>query len=170
VPTSGLSVEEQRAVDAWAAFERGEGGYAHLQSTRPQTLGYALADSPVGQAAWLLEKFHAWTDHPAAAVSALSRDDMLDEISLYWLTDTAASSARLYFESAQGALTSNIVELPVGCSIFPREIPRAPRSWAEQCFPNLIHWRELDRGGHFAAFEQPDLFTRELRDCFRSLR
>ena len=170
VPTSGLSAEEQRAVDAWAVFQAHEGAYAHLQSTRPQTVGYALADSPVGQAAWLLEKFHAWTDHPAEAVSALSRDEMLDEISLYWFTDTAASSARLYFESAGGGLKSNRVDLPVGCSIFPHEVPRAPRSWAEQCFPNLIHWRELDRGGHFAAFEQPALFTQELRDCFRSLR
>jgi pimeloyl-ACP methyl ester carboxylesterase len=169
-PTSGLSAEEQRAVDAWAAFQADEGAYAHLQSTRLQTLGYALADSPVGQAAWLFEKFHAWTDHPPEAVSALSRDEMPDEISLYWLTNTAASSARFYFESAGEGLASNRVELPVGCSIFPREMPRAPRSWAEQCFPNLIHWRELDRGGHFAAFEQPVLFTQELRDCFRSLR
>jgi epoxide hydrolase len=95
---------------------------------------------------------------------------MLDDITLYWLTDTAASSARMYFENAGSPPNLGIVDLPVGCSIFPHEVYRAPRSWAERVYPNLIHWNELDRGGHFAAFEQPALFTRELRACFRSLR
>jgi pimeloyl-ACP methyl ester carboxylesterase len=172
IPTAGLSAAEQRAVDAFKRFQTEGFGYFLQQSTRPQTIGYALADSPVGQAAWIYEKFHAWTDNNGDPESALTRDEMLDNITLYWLTDTAASSARIYFEHAGIVAKNNsgVVELPVGCSIFPREIVPAPRSWAERFFPNLIHWNELDRGGHFAAFEQPVLFTRELRECFRSLR
>ena len=172
IPTKGLSAAEQQAVEAFGRFRAHEFGYFLEQSTRPQTVGYALADSPVGQAAWIYEKFFAWTDNKGDPESALSRDEMLDIITLYWLTDTAASSARIYFEQAavDGKTSSNPIDLPVGCSIFPREIFRAPRSWAERRFPKLIHWNELDRGGHFAAFEQPALFTSELRDCFRSLR
>jgi epoxide hydrolase len=172
IPTASLSAAEQRAVEAFRRFQTDGFGYFLQQSTRPQTVGYALADSPVGQAAWIYEKFHAWTDNNGDPESALTRDEMLDIITLYWLTDTAASSARIYFEHAGivGANNSGVVELPVGCSIFPREIVPAPRSWAERFFPRLIHWNELDRGGHFAAFEQPALFTRELRECFRSLR
>jgi pimeloyl-ACP methyl ester carboxylesterase len=172
IPTAGLSEAEQRAVDAFRRFQTDGFGYFLQQSTRPQTIGYALADSPVGQAAWIYEKFHAWTDNDGDPESALTRDEMLDIITLYWLTDTAASSARIYFEHAGivGRNNSGVVDLPVGCSIFPREIVPAPRSWAERLFPRLIHWNELDRGGHFAAFEQPALFAKELRDCFRSLR
>jgi pimeloyl-ACP methyl ester carboxylesterase len=172
IPTTGLSAAEQRAVDAFKRFQTDGFGYFLQQSTRPQTIGYALADSPAGQAAWIYEKFHAWTDNNGDPESALTRDEMLDNITLYWLTDTAASSARIYFEHA-GIVdkgNSGVVDLPVGCSIFPREIVPAPRSWAERFFPKLIHWNELDRGGHFAAFEQPALFTKELRNCFRSLR
>jgi hypothetical protein len=125
----------------------------------------------VGQAAWIYEKFHAWTDNDGDPEDALTRDEMLDNITLYWLTDTAASSARMYFENARSGLRLNggVVDIPVGCSIFPHDVPW-PRSWAEPVYPNLIHWNELDRGGHFAAFEEPALFTQELRDCFRSLR
>jgi epoxide hydrolase len=172
IPSAGLSAAEQRAVDAFKRFQTDGFGYFLQQSTRPQTIGYALADSPAGQAAWIYEKFHDWTDNNGDPESALTRDEMLDNITLYWLTDTAASSARIYFEHAGvvGSNNSGRVDLPVGCSIFPREIVPAPRTWAERLFPNLIHWNELDRGGHFAAFEQPALFTKELRDCFRSLR
>jgi pimeloyl-ACP methyl ester carboxylesterase len=172
IPTAGLSAAEQRAVDAFRRFQTDGFGYFLQQSTRPQTIGYALADSPAGQAAWIYEKFQAWTDNNGDPESVLTRDEMLDNITLYWLTDTAASSARIYFEHAgiEAKNNSGVVDLPVGCSIFPREIVPAPRSWAERFFPKLIHWNELDRGGHFAAFEQPALFTKELRDCFRSLR
>jgi pimeloyl-ACP methyl ester carboxylesterase len=172
IPTTGLSAAEQRAVDAFKRFQTEGFGYFAEQSTRPQTIGYALADTPVGQAAWIYEKFHDWTDNKGDPESALTRDEMLDNITLYWLTETAASSARIYFEHAGIAAKGNSgrVDLPVGCSIFPREIVPAPRSWAERLFPKLIHWNELDRGGHFAAFEQPALFTKEMRDCFRSLR
>jgi len=170
LPTEGLSAEEQRAVEAFQRFMSDGFGYFHLQATRPQTIGYALTDSPVGQAAWIYEKFHAWTDNDGDPEDALTRDEMLDVITLYWLTETAASSARMYLENAAVISAPPVIELPVGCSIFPREIVPAPRSWAERVYPNLIHWNELDRGGHFAAFEQPALFTQELRDCFRSLR
>jgi pimeloyl-ACP methyl ester carboxylesterase len=170
IPTEGVSAEEQRAVQAFQRFLSDGFGYFHLQATRPQTIGYALTDSPVGQAAWIYEKFHAWTDNDGDPEDALTRDEMLDNITLYWLTQTAASSARMYLENAAVIGAPPVIEIPVGCSIFPREIVPAPRSWAERVYPNLIHWNELDRGGHFAAFEQPELFTQELRDCFRSLR
>jgi epoxide hydrolase len=170
IPTEGLSAEEQRAVDGYQRFLSDGFGYFLLQATRPQTIGYALTDSPVGQAAWIYEKFHAWTDNDGDPEDALTRDEMLDTVTLYWLTETAASSARMYLENADVTGDPPVIEMPVGCSIFPREIVPAPRSWAERVYPNLIHWNELDRGGHFAAFEQPALFTQELRACFRSVR
>jgi pimeloyl-ACP methyl ester carboxylesterase len=170
IPTEGLTAEEQRALDRYQRFLSDGFGYFHLQATRPQTIGYALTDSPVGQAAWIYEKFHAWTDHDGDPEDALTRDEMLDVITLYWLTGTAASSARMYLENANVVGAPPVIEMPVGCSIFPREIVPAPRSWAERVYPNLIYWNELDRGGHFAAFEEPALFAQELRDCFRSLR
>jgi pimeloyl-ACP methyl ester carboxylesterase len=170
IPSEGLSPDEQHAVDMYQRFLSDGFGYFLLQATRPQTIGYALTDSPVGQAAWIYEKFHAWTDNDGNPEDALTRDEMLDNITLYWLTGTAASSARMYLENAGVTGGPPVIEIPVGCSIFPREIVPAPRRWAERVFPNLIHWNELDRGGHFAAFEQPALFTQELRSCFRSLR
>ena len=120
----------------------------------------------MGQAAWIYEKFHAWTDNDGDPEDALTRDEMLDNITLYWLTGTAASSARMYLENAGANPNAGVVEIPVGCSNFPREIFPAPRSWAERVYPNLVYWNELDRGGHFAAFEEPELFTQELRDAF----
>lgn len=171
IPTEGLSAAEERAVEALAEFERDGFGYLLLQATRPQTIGYALADSPVGQAAWIYEKFQAWTDNDGDPEDALTRDEMLDIITLYWLTNTAASSARMYYENARNGLSLNrgVVDVPVGCSVFLHDTPW-PRSWAERVYPNLIHWNELVRGGHFAAYERPAIFTQELRDCFRSLR
>jgi len=170
IPADGLSAEEQRALDRYRRFLTDGFGYFHLQATRPQTIGYALTDSPVGQAAWIYEKFHAWTDHDGDPEDALTRDEMLDVITLYWLTETAASSARIYLENADVTGGPPVIELPVGCSIFPGEIVPAPRSWAERVYPKLIYWNELDRGGHFAALEEPALFMEELRACFRSLR
>jgi pimeloyl-ACP methyl ester carboxylesterase len=170
VPGGGLSAEEQQALEKYQRFLTDGFGYFHLQATRPQTIGYALTDSPVGQAAWIYEKFQAWTDNRGKPEDALTQDEMLDVITLYWLTGTAASSARMYLENAAVVGAPPVIELAVGCSIFPQEIVPAPRSWAERVYPNLIYRNELDRGGHFAAFEQPALFTQELRDCFRSLR
>lgn len=165
-----LSPEEQRAVDGAKAFLSEGNAYFRQQATRPQTIGYALADSPAGQALWIYEKFYAWTDNDGAPEDALSMDQMLDNISIYWFTNTAASSARIYWENRGASFAGGKVTLPVAASVFPREIFRAPRSWAEQTYTNLIHWNELDRGGHFAAFEEPDLFVQELRAAFSSLR
>jgi len=170
VPAENFSVQERRAVDLYQRFLSDGFGYFHLQATRPQTVGYALTDSPVGQAAWIYEKFQAWTDNRGDPEDALTREEMLDTITLYWLTETAASSARMYLENASVTGAPPVITIPVGCSIFPREIVPAPRRLAERVYPNLIHWNELDRGGHFAAFEQPGLFVEELRNCFRSLR
>jgi len=165
-----LSEEEQQAVEKLGRFQSDGFGYFLLQATRPQTIGYALTDSPAGLAAWIYEKFQAWTDNRGTPEDALTVDDMLDNITLYWLTETAASSARIYFENEKDGFYGGRVDLPVGVSIFPKEIVPAPRSWAERVFPNLMHWSELDRGGHFAAFEEPDLFVEEMRTCFRGLR
>jgi len=159
-------------IDAQKRFETDGSGYFALQSTRPQTIGYPLADSPAGQAAWIYEKFHAWTDNNGSPEDALTRDQMLDNITLYWLTETAASSARIYAEHAGIGASKNagIVDLPVGVSMFPRELFPAPRDWAEQFFPKLIYWGEPTRGGHFAAFEEPALFVGEMRAFARAIR
>jgi pimeloyl-ACP methyl ester carboxylesterase len=144
-------------------------GYANQQSTKPQTLGYGLTDSPAGQAAWIYEKFHGWTDNQGTPETVLTRDEMLDNIMLYWLPATATSSARLYWESSR-YFRPHKINIPVGVSIFPKEIIRVSRRWAENSYSNIIHWNELDKGGHFAAFEQPELFITEVRQCFRALR
>jgi pimeloyl-ACP methyl ester carboxylesterase len=171
IPTEGLSADEQRAVTALTEFLNDGNGYFKEQATRPQTIGYALADSPSGQAAWIYEKFQAWTDSNGDPENVLTKDQMLDNISLYWLTDGAASSARIYWENRTTASPSQgRIDVPVAVSVFPHELWRAPRSWAEKNYPQLIYWRELDKGGHFAAFEQPELFTQELRDGFKKLR
>ena len=149
-----------------------EAGYSEQQSTRPQTLGYALADSAVGQCAWIIEKFHAWTDCDGTPESAISRDELLDNVMLYWLNGAGASSARLYWESFKKGFGSDLakVTLPTGCSIFAKELSQPPRSWVEQRYTQLVYWNEVAKGGHFAAFEQPDLFVTELRNCFRRMR
>lgn len=169
-PYENLSLAEAKMLEAMAYYQRWDSGYSQEQMTRPQTVGYALADSPVGQAAWIYEKYWAWTDCNGDPRNALSLDAMLDNIMLYWLTNAAASSARLYWESFASGFGAAALSLPVGCSVFPKDIYAAPRSWAERCMSNLIYWNELDRGGHFAAFEQPALFTTELRNCFRLVR
>lgn len=164
-----LDPEEQIAVDAWKQFAEVESAYARLQATRPQTIGYALADSPIGQAAWIYEKFRGWSDCGGDPETILTKDEMLDGIMLYWLTNSGASSARLYWES-MGSFRPMEIHLPLGYSAFPGEITKPPRKWADRVFSNIIHWNSLDRGGHFAAFEQPVLFVDEVRTCFRQLR
>ncbi len=165
-----LSAEEGAMLEALAHYKRWGAGYSTQQSTRPQTLGYALADSPVGQAAWIYEKFQAWSDCEGVPENILTQDEMLDNIMMYWLSNTGTSAARLYWESFYGAFGATDVHIPTGCSIFPKDIYRAPKSWADRCLHNLIYWNELDRGGHFAAFEQPELFVNELRNCFGLIR
>jgi pimeloyl-ACP methyl ester carboxylesterase len=164
-----LTAGEQASLAALKRYRKDGNAYAKQQMTRPQTLGYGLTDSPAGQAMWIYEKFMEWADCNGDPRRVLSLDEMLDNIMLYWLPGNAASSARLYWESFR-QFAANPVDVPVGCSIFPQEIFRPSRRWVERKFTNLIHWRELDKGGHFAAFEQPELFVNELRDAFRSVR
>ena len=152
------------------AYNDEDSGYSKQQSTRPQTLGYGLADSPSGQGMWILEKFWRWTDCDGHPENVLTRDELIDNIMLYWLNNTGASSGRLYWESFGAFGGDEKIEVPTGCSIFPKEIVPTPRSWAEQRFGNIVYWNELDKGGHFAAFEQPDLFVNELRNCFGPMR
>jgi pimeloyl-ACP methyl ester carboxylesterase len=172
-PPAGLSADEKRAWDQLAFFYKHGLGYAQEMAGRPQTL-YALADSPVGLAAWML-------DHDAASealiarvfegqAEGLTRDDILDNITLYWLTNTAVSSARLYWESKLAFFAPKGVQVPTAVSAFPDEIYTAPRSWAEKAYPKLIYYNRVEKGGHFAAWEQPTILTKELRAAFRPLR
>ena len=177
-PPAGLSPEEKRAYDQLLrTYKQVE--YARMMAARPQTL-YGIADSPVGLAAWLLDHNDADGQPAAAVVSALdrtasdtgelTRDEVLDNITLYWLTTTGVSASRLYWEYKSGFFNAKGVSIPVAVSVFPGEQYQAPRSWAERAYPNLIYFNEVDKGGHFAAWEQPQLFTEELRAAFRALR
>ncbi len=177
-PPADLSAEERRAYEQLErTFKQVE--YARYMAARPQTL-YGIADSPVGLAAWLLDHNDA-DGQPAAAVAAaldrtttttgeLTRDEILDNITLYWLTNTAVSASRLYWEYKGGFFNAKGVSIPVAVTVFPGEQYQAPRSWAEQAYTNLIYFNKVDRGGHFAAWEEPELFTTEVRAAFRSLR
>jgi hypothetical protein len=175
------SEEERAALEAINTFRASGFGYFLEQATRPQTIGYALLDSPVALAAWMLDHdtdsyykiSGAFLDGQPSG--NLSRDHILDNITLYWLTGTGASAARAYWESGRAqALAAGQappeVSLPVGFSTFPGEVFRAPRSWVEQAYPNLIYFNEAEAGGHFAAWEEPELFSEEVRVAFRSLR
>ncbi len=164
---------DKRALAGAAYYQQWGAGYSKQQSTRPQTLGYGLVDSPVGQAAWIIEKFYEWTDCDGHPENVLTKDELLDNVMYYWWQGNGASSARLYWESfgsAFGGGNDNTVKVPTGCSIFPKEIVPTPRSWAKNRYPNIVYWNELDKGGHFAAFEQPELFVAELRACFAVMR
>jgi pimeloyl-ACP methyl ester carboxylesterase len=174
-PPAGLSEKEKDAYKSLAnLYEKGS-GYAIMMVTRPQTVGYSLEDSPVGLAAWIYDKFADWTYSGGEPERALTRDEMLDDISLYWFTNTATSSARLYWENNNNNFNADTqktaeISLPVAVTVFPGEIYRAPKSWAQRAYRNLIYFNEVDKGGHFAAWEQPGLFSTELRAAFRSLR
>ena len=165
-----LSPEERYAVETVALYTGDLGGSSHLQGTKPETVGIALADSPAGQAAWIYEKFQSKTDNHGLAEDALSTDDMLDAISLYWFTNSAASSGRIYWENKSSSLAGPKLTLPVAVTVFPRDIPRPPRSWIEDTYSNLIHYGAADKGGHFAAFEQPEILVSEIRAGLRRLR
>jgi pimeloyl-ACP methyl ester carboxylesterase len=172
-PPAGLSADEKRAWHQLDSFYKHGLGYAQEMGNRPQTL-YALADSPVGLAAWMLD--HDARSHELIARvfdgqrEGLTRDDVLDNITLYWLTNTAVSSARLYWESKLAFFAPKHVAIPTAVSVFPDEIYAAPRSWTERAYPNLIYFNEVNKGGHFAAWEQPELFAGELRAAFKTLR
>jgi epoxide hydrolase len=143
-------------------------GYSIEQATRPQTVGYGLADSPVGQMAWILEKFHGWADCDGHPETIFGRDHLLDNVMLYWLNNAAASSARLYWHSFRN-FSAGEISVPAGCSLFPMELMRLSRRWAETRYKNIVYWNELPKGGHFAAMEQPELFVAELKACFGAM-
>jgi len=170
---NGLSADEKRAYDQLDFFYKHGVGYAQEMSSRPQTL-YGIADSPVGLAAWIL-------DHDAGSyaliarvfdgqVEGLTRDDVLDNVTLYWLTNTMISSARIYWENKFAFFAPKHVTIPVAVSAFPDEVVQTPRSWTEKAYPNLVYYNRVDKGGHFAAWEQPEIFAQELRAAFKSLR
>lgn len=163
-PSSG----EELALKKQQYFEDHESGYFKLQATRPQTIAYSLADSPIGQAAWIYEKLCAWTQHFGDLHEVLTMDEVLDNIMIYWLSDSGGSSAKLYWEDEDN--TALPITIPVGVSIFPGDINSAPRSWGERYYSNIVHWRDVEKGGHFAAWEVPDLFVREIRETFSHVR
>jgi len=165
-----LTDDERRAVEGLAPYGGPLGGSNHVQGTKPQTVGLALADSPVGQGAWIYEKFQSKTDRRGRAEDALSGDAMLDAISLYWCTNSAASSARIYWENRSATMAGPKLSLPVAVTVFPRDIPRLPKSWVEDAYSDLIHFGEAESGGHFAALEQPEILVDEIRVGLRSLR
>ena len=164
--------DELQALQRARFYSDWDSGYSKQQATRPQTLGYALTDSPAGQAAWVLEKFWAWTDCDGDPLNAIDRDALLDNLMLYWVTASAASSARLYWESfGPGKRAAKPVNVPTGVAVYPKEIVPPVRRWMEAGgFNNIRHWQAMPKGGHFAAFEQPALFVDDLRAFFRTLR
>jgi pimeloyl-ACP methyl ester carboxylesterase len=179
--TSPPTAEEQAALDQLAAFAATGTGYFVEQATRPETIGYALLDSPVALAAWIIDHdtdayqkiAHAFVDNQPAG--NLTRQHIVDNITLYWLTGTGASAARSYWEEAQENARTAVsgptpALVPVGFTTFPGEIWKTPRSWVERAYPNIMYFNEVDRGGHFAAWEEPQLFSEEMRACFRTLR
>ncbi len=171
-----LTDAERAALAALEYSAEWDSGYSREHATRPQTIGYALVDSPAALAAWIVEKFWAWTDHDGPLEDVLTRDELLDNLMLYWLPGTGASAARLYWESIRqvnewiAGTSASPVEVPVGCSVFPRELQRPSRRWAQKRFADIRYWNEPARGGHFAAFEQPELFVEEVRAFFRLVR
>jgi pimeloyl-ACP methyl ester carboxylesterase len=168
-----LSDEEKAGLAAMAHFQREESGYALEQATKPQTLGVALNDSPAGLLAWVVEKFRTWSDCGGQPESIFTRDQLITNVMLYWVTQTITSSARLYWESKHGGLwdeTPDFVAVPTGVARYPKEeVLRFPRSWVERQY-NVTHWAVMPRGGHFAAMEQPALFVADLRGFFRTVR
>ena len=162
-------------AEALAAFAAGkhymdwDSGYSKIQATRPQTIGYGLVDSPVALAGWIYEKMWAWTDNNGAPEDALSMDTILDNVMLYWLPGNGASAARMYWESFGVIGLTGEVHVPAAISTFPREITKAPRKWAERLFRNLVYWNDAEKGGHFAAWEQPEIFAREVRAAFAAM-
>ncbi len=169
-PTAGLTDAERARLKARDLFQAEETGYQQIQGTKPQTIGIALNDSPVGLAAWIVEKFRTWCDCGGNPESVFTKDELLTNIMIYWVTQTAASSARIYYESRHAApAAARRVEAPTACADFPKEVIWSPRRWLEPRF-NITRWTEMPRGGHFAAFEQPALLVDDVRAFFRDLR
>jgi pimeloyl-ACP methyl ester carboxylesterase len=172
---AGMSASEKAAFNALGTFFKKNGAYGAMMSTRPQTVGYGLTDSPAGLAAWMYDKFAQWTYSGGDPEKSLSKDQMLDDITLYWVTNSAISSAQLYWENNNNNFNAveqrtDEIKIPVAVTVFPGEIYRAPRSWTERAYPKLIYFHEVSKGGHFAAWEEPQLYAEELRAAFKSLR
>ena len=171
-PMEGVSAEEMKALADMGDFQKNETGYQQIQGTKPQTLGYALNDSPTGLAAWIVEKFRTWSDCGGDVERRFSKDELLTNIMIYWATETINSSVRLYCETMRAgrfAVSAERVRVPTGCSIFPKEIYRPPRRWAEAHF-NVLQWTTHASGGHFAALEEPVALVEDIRSFFRKLR
>ncbi len=171
-PPAGMTKptpEEQAALESMEQYQKWDSGYSKQQSTRPQTLGYGLVDSPAGQLAWIVEKFWSWMDCDGHPENVLTKDELIDNVMMYWATASAASSARMYWESFTFFGEFGRVELPTGIAAFPKEIFRAPRHWCEAMY-NVTHFTTMPRGGHFAAFEQPELFVDDVRKFFATVR
>jgi len=168
-PNAGVPAAELERVRQRRASMQNELAYFQIQSTKPQSLGYGLNDSPAGLAAWIVEKFHAWCDCDGSVESRFSKDELLTNITLYWATQTAASSARIYYENRVAGPVPGRVAVPTACALFPKEISTPPRRWVEARY-NLTRWTEMPRGGHFAALEQPELLVDDIRAFFRGLR
>ena len=169
---SGVTEEEMAGLAAAGEFFENETGYQQIQGTKPQTLGYGLTDSPAGLAAWIAEKFLAWTDNDGTIESAVDRDDLLTNITVYWVTGTINSSIRLYYEAMKSGEWSGwgqSVDVPVGAAVFPKEIIRSPRKYAEAAY-DLRHWTVMPEGGHFAAMEEPSLLVDDIRAFARTLK
>jgi pimeloyl-ACP methyl ester carboxylesterase len=170
-----LAGSEREAFDSLSAFFGRNAAYGALMVTRPETIGYSLADSPSGLASWMYEKFAQWSDSGGVPERVLSKDEMLNDITLYWLTNTGASSSRFYWENNNNNFSSvaqktRDIKVPVAISVFPHEIYRAPKSWSELAYPSLYYYHQASKGGHFAAWEQPQLFAEELRAAFKPVR
>lgn len=168
-PWAGVSAEERKRFEKRRDELQNHRAYGAIQGTRPQTLGYALNDSPAGLAAWVVDKLHAWSDHRGNLENSFSKDELLTNIMIYWITETPASAARIYFEREPYTGGRKIGKVPVGVALFPREISVPPRKWAEAQY-HLVHWTEMPRGGHFAALEEPKLLAGDVRLFFRKLR
>ncbi|WP_428483056.1 epoxide hydrolase family protein [Sinorhizobium meliloti] len=170
-----LSQPEREAYQSLSTFFGRNAAYGAMMVTRPQTIGYSLADSPSGLAAWIYEKFVQWSDSNGVPENVLSRDEMLNDITLYWLTNVGASSSRFYWENNNNNFSSDAqktkdIKVPVAITVFPKEIYKAPESWSKQAYPSLVYYNQVEKGGHFAAWEQPQLFAEELRAAFKSMR
>ena len=170
-PNEGLTPEEIERVRETRSFMTNERGYSQIQGSKPQTLSYGLNDSPVGLAAWIVEKFRTWSDCDGDVESSFTKDELLTNIMLYWTTQSIGSSTRVYYETNNAPIPGGRgrVTVPVGCAIFPKELVYAPRRWAETRY-NITQWTEMPRGGHFAALEEPELLVEDIRSFFRSLR
>jgi microsomal epoxide hydrolase len=173
---AGLSESDMAKLGLLARFDAEESGYMKVQATRPQTIAYALADSPVGQLAWIVEKFRAWSAAAKVPEDAIDRDHMLTDVSIYWYTNSGGSSAQMYFEMADLLPTAPTrpaapppLPVPLGVAIFPQDQALPIRRYADRAFPNIVQWNEYDRGGHFAAMEEPDLFIEDLRSFIRTV-